>query len=243
MCPLTHIYIATKVSERENPLLVIGSVLPDFVWMSRRLPSDKLHDNPIDFYEFIKFRDNEMLDLALGMLLHSNAKGADYYSHFHEGGYAMTKGKNLIKDLVNLFNFKDEKLNLYKAHNFIEAALDIHLLKNNKYLPNLYKEDLRSIDIEKIARLIHEFTNFDIKLIKKDLALFFKIFGPDSVSSEKAFVSNFFPPILEIAFRQKASNAEIQHILTKAKKLTEGDWEELIDMIILRMKKDFAGLI
>jgi len=243
MCPLTHIYIATKVTGTESPLLIIGSVLPDFVWMSGKFPSDKLHDNPIDFYDFIKSCDKEMLDLGLGMLLHSNAKGADYYSHFYKGGYAMTKGKRLTKDLVNLFNSKDEKLNLYKAHNFIEAALDMHLLKNNQHLPILYKDAIKKIDIEKITQLIYEFTKLDSKLIRRDLALFFKIFGPESVSSEQAFVSDFFPPILKAAFHQKASAKEILSVLNRAKIITEKDWEDLVSMIIPRMKKDFSEFI
>lgn len=242
MCPLTHIYIATKVAERESPLLVIGSVLPDVVWMSRRLPSDKLHDNPKEFYEFVRSNSKDMHDLALGMMLHSNAKGADYYSHFYKGGYAMAKGKNLIKDLVNLFNFKDEKLNLYKAHNFIEAALDVHLLENNGDLVDLYKNS-NDFNLEKIAQSIYEFTNFDKDIIKGDLDSFFKIFGPESVSSKKAFVNNFFPPVLEAAFHEKAPGEEIAKILDKALEITEKDWQELIEMIIPKMKKDFAELI
>ena len=242
MCPLTHIYIATKVAGRENLLLTIGSVLPDFVWMSRKLPPDKLHDDLNDFYKFTKSRNREMLDLVLGMMLHSNSKGADEYSHYYKGGYAMAKGKILIKDIVNLFNSKDEKLNLYKAHNFIEAALDIHLIKEEQYLPRLYAKALKTVDLEKIIQLIYEFTDFNIELIRKDLASFFKIFGPESVSSQEAYVSKFFPPILEIAFHQKASKEEIKLVLNKAKNITKKDWEELISLIIARMKKDFAHL-
>lgn len=243
MCPLTHIYISTKVAGRESPLLIIGSVLPDFVWMSRKLPSEKIHDNPRDFYEFVQSTDKDMLDLALGMMLHSNAKGADDYSHFYKGGYAMTKGKRLIKDLRNLFKSKDEKLNLYKAHNFIEAALDLYLLKNNPDLNTKYKEALRRVDIKRIESLICDFSYFDKNILEKDLESFFKIFGPKSVSSEKTYVSNFFPPILEIAYKQKVPTMEISAILNKAKKLTEEDWEELIEMTIKRMKIDFANYI
>ena len=158
MFPLVHIYIATKVAKKEAPLLVLGSIIPDMVWIDRKnLNPELLHDNIDRFYSYLEENQKDMLDLALGMRLHSNEVGADKYSHFYKGGYSYIRGKKLIPDLVKLIGESENKKISDLSHNFIEAALDINIQNQNFEVLELYKTSLPKVDIEEISEV---FSNY-----------------------------------------------------------------------------------
>lgn len=238
MCPLTHIYISSKVTGRIDPLLIFGSVLPDIVWVSKIIPKE-FHDDPDKFYEFVKTSKKEMLPFAFGIKLHSNQKGADYYAHFYKGGYAYTKSEPILEEVTDLIGSKDSKTNLNKAHNFIEAALDLHLLKDNPELLDLYRTTISEIKIDEIAECLSGYLNIEQKKVLEELNSYIKIVGPESISSTEKFVAKF----IRATTGREVSKETILSILKKAVKVTAGSYKDLMKEIISGMKKDFADLI
>jgi len=81
MLPLAHIYVSTKVTERKNPHLLTGSVIPDIsLTSSGYISKENFHDTPKKFYNFVKSNYPKFTDFALGVSLHSYVgRGADYY--------------------------------------------------------------------------------------------------------------------------------------------------------------------
>ncbi len=240
MFTLVHIYTATHVAKKQTPLLVIGSVIPDFVWVSRKFPYENLHNNIDDFYSWVKSDHEDMLDLALGMKLHSNAVGADKYSHFYSGGYAYVKGKLLLPDIIELIGSGDEKKIADLSHTFIEVSLDLHLYKDKPEILELYKKSLRKVDFDKISKIISKYAVVDRSLVLKDIKALFNLVKPENLVSEQIFASNVLPVLIDAGFHKKASEKRVLKILQSALAITKEDYKDLIDKTISMMQKDFS---
>lgn len=240
MFPLVHIYAATKVSGKKTPLLVIGSVVPDMVWVDRKtFPPEKLHDNIDDFYSYLESNNKDLLDLALGMKLHSNDIGADKYSHFYKGGYSYIKGKELIPDLVKLVEQDESKKIADLSHNFIEAALDLHLYKIEPKMLNLYKDSVLAVDISKISKVLSDYTKINFELVFKAVQMLSEVVNPKYFATDKSMAENIIHKMIKLSFGKKVDDKEILRILKKAVKITERDYKNLFDEMIAEMKKDF----
>jgi len=129
MFPLSHIFVSTVTTKRKDPLLVFGSVLPDVSWTSKsEIGRDQIHYAPRELYEYISKNKPELIDLALGVKLHSNVdKGADYYSDDTETGFAKVEGRKIEDDVARMLNEEKGERTLGTAHSFIEASVDILL--------------------------------------------------------------------------------------------------------------------
>jgi hypothetical protein len=240
MLPLVHIYTATKVAKKKTPLLVIGSVLPDMVWIDRKsFPPEKLHDNIDEFYIYIKENHTEMLDLALGMKLHSNKVGADYYSHVYKGGYSYTKGKPLIPELTKLVRSNDEKKISDLSHNFIEAALDVNMLKIEPSILNLYKSSVDKIKLDEISQTISEYIKIDYKKVYRTAQMLFDVVRPQNLASDELIAKEILPKMIRLSFGKDVETEELLRIIRKALLITENDYEDLFEEMISGMRKDF----
>lgn len=180
-----------------------------------------------------------MLDLALGIKLHGNQKGADYYAHFYKEGYAYKKSEQILKDVALLLGSKDEKTTLNKAHNFVEVALDLHLLKDNPGLLNLYRAAIDGVNLDEIAECLAEYFRIDKKIVLEELNFYIKNVGSESVSSSESFI----PKLIRVTTGREVSKEAILPILRKAKDATEDSYKNLCEEMIAEMKKDFAELI
>lgn len=239
MFPLVHIHIATQVVKKKTPLLVLGSVIPDFVWVSKgKIPPENLHNNIDDFYNFVDKKHRDMLDLALGMKLHSNKMGADLYSHLYEGGYSYNKGKQLLPDIKKLVEGDDKKLSDL-SHSFIEASLDLLLYKDKPEALDLYKNSLNEADLDKISTVFSEYTKIDKEFISKNIKALLNLVKPENLASEQTFSNNILPKMIEIGFNQKVEKSKILEILKKAINITKADYKDLLKSTISMMQKDF----
>lgn len=239
MFPLVHIYTATQVAKKKTPLLVLGSVIPDFVWVSRdKLPYENLHNDIDDFYNFVQVKHKGMLDLALGMKLHSNKVGADLYSHLYEGGYSYNKGKQIFPDIQALVKGENKKLSDL-SHSFIEASLDLLLYKDKSEVLDLYQKSLNEVDLDKISTIFSEYTKIDKELILKNIQALLDLVKPENLTSEQTFSKDILPKMIEIGFNQKVEESKILEILKKAMEITKADYKELLKNTILMMQKDF----
>ncbi|HBB76653.1 MAG: hypothetical protein A2186_03575 [Candidatus Levybacteria bacterium RIFOXYA1_FULL_41_10] len=241
MFPLVHIYAATTISKKKTHLLVIGSVLPDLVWVNRdKFPPQNLHDSLDDFYSYIEKNHKDMLDLALGMKLHSNEVGADKYSHFYKGGYSYVKGKELAPDLSKLVDSNSDKKMFDLSHNFMEAALDLNLLNDHPEIIDLYKDSLHGVDLRMISKVLSEYSNIDYELFFKTIQTLFDVVNPENLASEES-ISNFvLPKMIKLGFNQDVDDQKVLRILQKAVRISSKDYKELFSEMLAIMKKDFS---
>ncbi len=269
MAPLSHVYVATKVANRSTPLLILGSVLPDIAWVSSTsLGKDEIHNNPDRFSEFIQNNYPGLSDLSLGVKLHSPIhKGADFYSDDPKTGFAKVKGKMIQDRVARLFRLETEginvplrfgmkintnssfgrllhandKVSLMFAHNFIEAAVDLHLAKSQPKVVDLYKKALKTVDLVPIIDALSSYLTRDKEEIDKELTFFLDFVSPDHISSPETTVENFIIPYIKNRLGKELDPKETYSILLSAMDLTKKDYLELLDEAIEKMKLDFAG--
>jgi hypothetical protein len=244
MFPLSHIYIATKVTKKKTPLFVFGSVLPDISWTSEsEIGRDQIHNAPQKVYEYIAKNCPDLLDLALGVRLHSNIdKGADYYSDDFETGFAIVEGKKIEKEIAQMVDEEENKLTLVLAHNFIEVATDMNLNQEHPEILALYKESVKNISLERIALCLGEYLNLESKVVLAEINRFLDFMGPKTYFFEK----NLFEKLILLIKVRKGKEVNIKiasKILRKAEKIMEDKYLKYLDNTIENMKSDFHDLL
>lgn len=243
MFPLSHIYIATKVAARENDLLVLGSVIPDLAWFSVPLKG-VLHDQPDEFWDFVKEKFPDFSDLALGVKLHSQVnKGADYYSDDEEVGFAKINGRKILKDAAMTFEIEEGHQALILSHNFIEVAIDLHLGKKFPSIVRLYKKAIGSVMTEGVARILSAYSGKEISIIGDELKKFFAFFSPENISIRMGVCSNAVVPYLEKILHKKLNFNQILGVLDQSVALTKESSLPFLDETVNKMKVDFKNLI
>ncbi|MHB1167070.1 MAG: zinc dependent phospholipase C family protein [Carboxydocellales bacterium] len=136
MFPLTHIYFAEKIWKLvpelpyDSSLLALGCTFPDVV-VAGFLEHGHTHQQTNRMVEFFKSRAPVQLTFALGVLTHGSAPpGLDYYGDEqyldYERGYCFEKARPIINDVIACCRIPEE-LGWWKAHNFIEMAIEIEL--------------------------------------------------------------------------------------------------------------------
>lgn len=229
MFPLAHIYVSTKVAGRENDFLILGSVIPDLAWFSGPLRG-VLHNQPNEFGNFVKEKYPNFLDLALGVRLHSQVgKGADYYSDDETVGYAKINGQKIVKKVAITFVVAEGQQALGFSHNFIEAAVDLHLAGKFPSLVKIYKAAIEGEAIEKSANIISDYLGKDTALVKTELEKLFSLFSPENISTAKGVCSGPVASYLETILQKKLNYDQILDVVNQAQELTKDSFMSFLD--------------
>lgn len=145
MFPFTHIWFSRNVLRYTNNMTVLGSIFPD-AFVSKELPYDVTHNIGWDLYDYCYEKDFNLVDFAISAATHTvSPKGLDYYGdNAYEGadGYCFQKAVSIVEEVIEACNIPVE-FGLWKAHNFIEMAVEFEILNNNKDLVNLLDEALK----------------------------------------------------------------------------------------------------
>lgn len=246
MAPLTHIYLATKAANSSDPNLIIGSVIPDMAWTSmRKLNPEKIHNKPgpETFYTFITDNYLHLKMLALGVMLHSNEGGGDYYSHHFDNAYSYRLGKPLIPEVAELLGFEKPEDGKNLSHNLIEAGLDLHIHHDYPETLALYHHALQKIDQTQLVMIFAEYMHLDTKIVAEEVARFTQIFGPDSVSSAEAINEKFLLSWIKRAYEKDVDPQKSLALIKKAQSLTASTYTSLLQTAITTMQKDFTNYI
>lgn len=241
MLPLSHTYVSTKVTGKKGPLLVFGSVLPDMAWISLKGKAfEMIHHSPKDFYSFLVSRAPDLVDLAIGVRLHSNIdRGADFYSDDNKVGFAVVEGKKIQSEAGKLLKTDDVRLSLVLAHNFIEAGVDLNLLERYPEILNTYKFGL-SVDLDVVSGCVAEYLCLDMAIVREELGNFVESLSPMNLSSEKNMVNGVLLPIVKIIFKKQVDAGAAQEVLAKAKEITKNTAISFLDGAVREMRKDFV---
>lgn len=243
MFPLSHIYVATEVLGCKSPLLILGSILPDINSTSQgRIARGKIHDAPNDFFKFIQTWYPDFLDLAKGVNLHSGVdKGADHYSDDNETGFATVEGKRVSDKVAKLLGEDINKSVFVLAHNFIEAALDIHLARSHPQIVDMYEENIPKVGLLQVADCLSAYLQQNSNEIFVELQMMLKMLASKNLVSPQAVAENLIVPFQ--ALRNKIVNQkDTQSIVEEAIKITEPSYEEFFRKTIAQMSTDFSEL-
>lgn len=151
MFSITHVWFAGKVLGEQNHQIALGSIFPDMV-ISGCLKYPETHKGGWALYHYIKEEHPQFLPFVKGMLTHGvDPKGLDYFGDEKykelEWGYCFEKA-GTIKDIVVKNCNIPEEYGLWKAHNFIEMAIELEVNK-------AYPETLEQMKAALFDRELH----------------------------------------------------------------------------------------
>lgn len=142
--PFTHILFARNILGKLNNEIILGAVFPDAV-ISGFIDHEETHQKNLELYNYLN-RTGVFRDFARAAITHgTRPKGLDYfcdekYIHF-ERGYAFETSRPLVNKVVKCCNLPEE-MGLWKAHNFIEMAVELWIYQQNKSIYNCFAEAL-----------------------------------------------------------------------------------------------------
>jgi hypothetical protein len=240
MMPMSHVYVTTRVFGRRDPLLVFGSVLPDIATTSgKRIPREKIHDSPVEFFNFVKNKYPKLLDLALGIKLHGSIlKGADYYSDDFEIGFAVREGRKLVNEVKELIDSDDGEICLVLAHNFIEAGVDLNLLNQYPEIKDLYEESVTKVNFGEISECISEYAGVDKNMVSSELVKYCYWLDLSHMSCLENMTQGLIIPMISMRLGKVTQTKEVMDILGKAMEITKDKALGFLDEAVMGMKNN-----
>jgi hypothetical protein len=230
------------VAKKKTPLLVFGSVLPDISWISEsEIGRDQIHYAPKELYEYVARNNPELLDLALGVRLHSNIdKGADYYSDDEKVGFAKVEGRKIENLVAGLVGEEMGAKTLVLAHNFIEAGVDLILKRHNPEILKLYRESVNRINLNEISTSLAGYLDIDKKVVFDEINKFLSFFGPKIYLTEKGLFKNFLI-LIKQRIGKSVSEIDLKFVIQEAVEIMKNKYNYYLDNAIENMRKDFLA--
>lgn len=241
MFAFAHAFVAIKVLGSYNPLLLLGAILPDYIWNNRTIRYQRnIHYDPFGFYTFIKSDYKTLLPFAKGVLLHSDiSHGLDWYSDNNDIGYAMILGKQLISEIQKVFKLDSIKAADF-SHNFIEAALDLILAEENPKLA-LKLSKIKTIVFScKIDEALSVFSDSSLIETRQAINGLFTFYLRKNLQSEQLIVSTCLVTIAKNRFNivDEKTLGKLTPILMDAKDLVRPTYKQFLDGTISSIKHD-----
>lgn len=245
MAPSSHTYISTKLTGRTSDLLVFGGILPDISSSYNGIINrHKIHYEPNKLYDFIKTKYPDLIDLGIGVKLHSYVgKGADYYSDNEITGFAILEGKKLDADAAKLLKLKKGKKSYILAHNFIEAGVDLNLADSHPQLIEMMDKSFKDCNNKRIAEFLSSYLKIKKDSALKALTKFKNRFDPKLITHPTKRIDTIAYPLIKERFGIVVDKKEAIQLLEKAKKIMKGSYLKYLDNATEEMKKDFPEFV
>lgn len=194
----THLYVASKLYKSNDPLLLVGSFLPDLAVTKIIKWEGGLHGAESDdkFNQFIYDKFPEYSKLAEGIHAHNIL---DDFTHkdYHGSGYAYQNNEDLVKLVIEYYGLSEERA-ISKAHNFIETGVDILLLKKRPETQLQLKKAVEAIDKDRLSIILSSYFKIDSQNLLSAISFFFDQFTTYDLTQEQNW--NIFWEDLEKLF-------------------------------------------
>lgn len=225
--------------------MLFGSILPDIATTSSGFISrEEIHNSPQEFYEFVKNNEPKLLDLALGVLLHSGAsKGADFYTDDFETGFAYKNGKHINKDVAKLLRSELDETSIYLSHNFIEGAMDLLLAKEKPDLVIDYKNVQKNVIPSAISGILAKYLKLNQEDVERELETFKDLMSYKHLTSKEDLVNEIVSPLLKARFDIDIDNEEAVRIFDKATEIIKDSYLYFLDDAVSEMKVTFGSYL
>lgn len=127
MFPLTHAYAIGRLVPASGPLHLLGAIFPDAI-LTWGLPWERTHRAGAALYAFLDEHYPTGRPFAVGVISHGSVPpGLDYYGDEKYGpferGYAFEEARPYASRAAEICDLPEE-MGWWKAHNFVEMALE-----------------------------------------------------------------------------------------------------------------------
>lgn len=186
MFPIVHHYANKCLNEKLHPFLIYGGLFPDLA-SSVGMERDFAHEMGGDFYLWCLEKAPDSLALARGVICHGlKPPGLDYYADEYwpggEKGWCFQQGRFWLEQVKKATGLPDNLI-WWKAHNFIEMALELLVLEEN---PGLHLEILAALEdqaaLDEACGLLAAYSGADAAMLYKIFGQANNIFALDSVN-------------------------------------------------------------
>ena len=172
MFTMTHMYFSFEFLDKNNAV-TLGAMFPD-TFIFSPLTYQQTHSNAKKLVEFCVANYPQYIQFAQSVLLHETL---DYFGDKNwEGsgvGYCFINGRDLVSDIMRVYDTHDESFATFKAHNFIEMAIQVLLVDTYPGLPELFREAINDIVlIDGLAGMLGDYYKVDCDVIKRSLLRF-----------------------------------------------------------------------
>lgn len=231
----THAFLGYKIFNSENSLLIVGSFLPDIAILKIIDWSNGLHgkENTNKFLNFIHSKYKEQDALSKGVLVHNLI---DDFTHIeYEGkGYAFMNNKELA-GLVSEFYKLNPERSKGIAHNYIESAVDIHLLKEYPEVQNKVKNATRDIDIDKLADILGAYFSIDPEEFRRELKTYFDLFTKYNFSDQNDWVY-FWNDLENLLELDDIGDERRKKLISKSMDITKNTYSDFLNYSLRESK-------
>lgn len=228
----THAFIASSILNSNNPLAIVGSVFPDIAITKLIGWQDGFHDknNLIKFSEFVASHNQEYIPLAQGIITHFIVDNYSHNNYMNETGFAFQNNERLV-EMIKYFYDIDNQLAATKAHNYIESAVDYHILQNNLWVQNLLKNSIEEVDINKLSKLLEKFFDLPHNKTKESINVYFNLILGYDLSSVSGLLKLWGELEEYMNLKNISVNARIKIIKTSIT-ITKETHKEFVDFSI-----------
>ena len=231
-----HLYFSEKIFNlKQDDLLVIGSILPDIA-VTKIVGWEELHKNKSveHFEKFIKENNQNYISLIKGIKSHIALDNFTHKSYKNGTGYAFQKSPPLV-NLVSKCCDIDKKSSKTVAHNFIEMAVDILLLKDNPILIETLRKSIKSSDKGKLSQLLSSFFKKDNKKMLSSLSYYFETILKYNLNSLDGWVF-LWRDINNLLFSKEIDKDLTKKTIIKATHLVKNSYREFLKNSIMVTK-------
>ena len=224
-----HLYFTQKIfNSKIDDLLVIGSILPDIA-VTKIVDWNELHksERVERFEEFVKENNQKYLPLIKGIKSHIVLDNFTHKSYKNGTGYAFQKSPPLI-NLASECCGIDKKSAKKAAHNFIEIAVDILLLKDDPDLVDILKKSIKSCNKSELSKLLSSFFKKDKDAVFLALSDYFEVILRYNLSNIDGWVS-LWADINNLLYSKKIDKCLTSKTIIKATHLVKNSYLEFLE--------------
>ncbi|HHV71674.1 MAG TPA: hypothetical protein GXX38_03560 [Clostridia bacterium] len=242
MFPLTHVFVAEQVLGQSNELQTIGAIFPDTALIFG-LNWHHTHCLGEELFFFIKENQPELIPFALGALTHgANPKGLDYYGDEcyglkkEERGYCFQKALPIINEVQKACNLP-AKFSWWKAHNFIEMAIEIKLANRSPWLKSQIEASIEKYGKDELLNTtLNNFYSRYFSDVAFDLSVLHHFITADQINSFS--LSKLYSEQLWYKHQIEGVNKkEVERIIDFSATLVEGDFNSFLTTVIAKIKE------
>lgn len=245
MFPLSHLYVTSQVSGTIDSLQLFGSVFPDGAWIAPHIfPRDQIHDNPQRFHTFVIQHYPQYQNLSLGVMLHSSiSKGAYFYSDNMQSGFAVTNTGPLVPYIKKYIGAENQIHAIIKAHNFIEAAIDLQVAKTHPEISNLYHHAFSQQNYLILVQVLKAYlpksllTEQEILNACNHLASFLPLEG---LTNHDSLIDKIMLPLVKLKNQKEIGRQSVAEMIDIAIELVAPHWQTWLNHAVVEMKQTFT---
>jgi hypothetical protein len=226
----THALFCKKTLKTDDPLILIGSILPDIAVTGVIGWDDSLHEEKVinKFEKFIDLNYPSYFGLARGIKSHNLL---DHYTHNeYQGGKGYAYRNNeIMVTLVSKYYHLDSDKATGIAHNYIETAVDILLMKKYGFIIHSLNDASKSPKMSLLPQILSGFfSDTRVDDMSKACKTFFRIFSNDELSNTDYWTVTW-RKLNELLNLRTISRRNIEKLISESLKAVEGTYRNFFD--------------